>query len=127
MTADIISPGHVRAIQFCAKKGTVIVGLLTEEALRGYKITVLTYAERKEIIEAIKGVDKVVPQPHLNCANNLFKYSANFLASGDGFELDEIKAARLANCKLLNIQLFGEAKNKNMYSSADIKNRILKS
>ena len=123
-TADIITPGHIRIIKKCAEKGEVIIGLLTKDALKGYKEVVMSYEERKEILEAIKWVSKVVPQPHLNCANNLFKYNADFLASGDGFELDEIKAARLKGCKLLNILLDGESKGRKLYSSSEVKRRI---
>ena len=33
MTADVITPGHIKVVQFCAQKGTVIIGLLTAKAL----------------------------------------------------------------------------------------------
>lgn len=123
MTADVITPGHVKAIQFCAQRGTVIIGLLTKKALEGYKNPVMTYLERKEILDSIKGVEKVVPQINLNCSMNLFRYHVNYLASGDGFEEEEKKSARLAGCKLLNVTLHGEEKEK-LYSSTELKKRI---
>lgn len=125
MTADVITPGHIKVVQFCAQKGTVIIGLLTAKALEGYKTPVMTYAERKDILDGIKGVEKVVPQINLNCTMNLFRYNVDYLASGDGFEEQEKRAAMIANCKLLDITLTGEDKGK-LYSSSDLKRRIWK-
>jgi hypothetical protein len=52
------------------------------------------------------------------------RHHANYLASGDGFEPQEIESAKMAGCKLLDIRLTGEKKGTKKYSSTNIKKRI---
>ena len=37
MSADLVTPGHVRLIQEAGKLGDVIIGLLTDRAVAGYQ------------------------------------------------------------------------------------------
>jgi cytidyltransferase-like protein len=124
MTADIITPGHIGVIKKCYRYGDVIIGLLTPQALKRYKKVIMTYAERHEILNAIKWVSKVMPQNGLNCYGNLMRCQANYLASGDGFEPQEIESAKMAGCKLLDVRLVGEKRGIKKYSSTNIKSRI---
>jgi cytidyltransferase-like protein len=124
MTADIITPGHIRFIKKCHHYGDVVIGLLTDHAVKGYKKIIMTYLERCEVLDAVKWVKSIVPQNGLYCYTNLMKCQANYLASGDGFDPKEIEAAKNAGCKLLNIKLAGE-KNGKKWSSTNIKKRIL--
>ena len=63
MRADIIHPGHLNIIRRAAELGKVTVGVLTDSAIASYKrLPYMTYEQRKEIIEGLKGVDRVVPQ-----------------------------------------------------------------
>ena len=63
MSADIIHHGHINVIKEARKLGEVIVGILTDEVIAGYKrYPLLSYDERKAIVENIKGVSRVVPQ-----------------------------------------------------------------
>ena len=125
MTADLLHVGHLRTIRECQRHGEVIIGLLTEKALEGYKGTVIPYEERKELLEGF-GV-KVVPQDSLNCFENLMACKADYCASGDGFEPEELEAMRRANCKPLNIRLPGEGKGEKRHSSAEIKHALCRS
>jgi len=100
MTADLFHVGHLDAIRHCQKYGQVIVGLLTNKALAGYKEVIIPFKQRAEILAAV-GV-KAVPQNSLNCYDNLIKYHADYCASGDGFEPEELEAIRRAGCKPLS-------------------------
>ena len=63
MSATLIHHGHIRLLKKAKELGEVIVALTTDEEIekkKGYK-TELSYESRKEILEAIKYVDAVVP------------------------------------------------------------------
>jgi len=122
MTGDLFHVGHLRTIRKCQEYGKVIVGLLTDKALAGYKEAIIPFEQRKEIIEAVKV--KVVPQNSLNCYDNLIKYKIHLVASGDGFEPEELDAIKRANCKPINIQLNGEQKGQKLFSTKQIKQKI---
>ena len=84
MSADLIHPGHLNILKEAQKYGEVIVGLLTDSAIASYKrLPYLTFEQRKEIVENIKGVSKVVAQDTLDYEPNLLKYKPNFVIHGD--------------------------------------------
>ena len=57
MSADLVHPGHMNILKEAAKLGDVTVGLLTDKAIASYKrLPYMTYDQRKEVIENIKGV-----------------------------------------------------------------------
>lgn len=63
MSATLIHHGHIRILKAAKELGTVIVALTTDEeiiAKKGYEPE-LNFAERCEILKAIKYVDEVVP------------------------------------------------------------------
>ena len=65
LAADILHVGHIRYINKCAKRcKRLIVGVMTDESIREYKgeKPIITYKQRKEILQSIKGVWKTVPQ-----------------------------------------------------------------
>lgn len=105
MTINILVLGHIIILQKLLKKGNVIIGLLTTNALRGYKKEITPFKERLEILKALNlGVKfKIVPQDTLDPFNNLKKYKCTHLASGDGFEECEIESAKKLGVKLLDI------------------------
>ncbi len=72
MSADLIHPGHLNIINNAKQYGEVVVGLLTDKAIASYKrLPVLTYHQRKIVVESIKGVSEVVPQETLDYVPNL--------------------------------------------------------
>ena len=84
MSADIIHTGHLNIINKAAKLGTVVVGVLTDKAIASYKrLPYLEYAQRKKIVESIKGVDRVVPQPTLDYRPNLRELKPDYVVHGD--------------------------------------------
>ncbi|MDO9366612.1 MAG: adenylyltransferase/cytidyltransferase family protein [Methylotenera sp.] len=63
MSATLVHHGHIRLLKAAKALGTVIVALTTDDEIRTKKgyTPELNYAERSEILEAIKYVDEVVP------------------------------------------------------------------
>ena len=74
---DLLHYGHIRAIQRAKEHGKIlIIGLNTDKLYKSYKkkIPVIHYSYRKRMLEAIKGVTKVVPVSILNPLYYLKKY-----------------------------------------------------
>lgn len=148
MTANILTAGHIKFIETIRKRykhPIICVGLLTDEALKGYKKVIVPYKDREYIISGLRVVDSVVPQNSLDPYKNLMKTGCMAIASGDGWEKVELnaidkwikyhtkrkeKVEKEVNCKysdtddgiwkpqILNIKLKGERNKK--YSSSKI-------
>lgn len=87
MSADLLHHGHINIIRESAKLGEVTVGVLTDKAIASYKrLPYLSYAERKEVVKAMKGVHKVVPQETLDYCPNLEKYKPDIVVHGDDWK-----------------------------------------
>lgn len=81
---DIIHNGHVKIIQEASKLGNVTVGLLTDEAIATYKrLPLLSFEERREIVEGIKGVSGTIRQETLDYTENLLKLRPDYVVHGD--------------------------------------------
>lgn len=87
MSADLVHPGHLNVLKEAQKYGEVIVGLLTDEAIASYKrIPYMEFEMRKEVVENIKGVTRVVPQTTLDYVPNLRKYKPDYVVHGDDWK-----------------------------------------
>lgn len=76
ITGDIIHPGIINIITEGAKYGCLTVGVLTDSAIVSHKrLPYLTYEQRKQVIENIKGVSKVVLQEEWSYVPNLKNYN----------------------------------------------------
>jgi phosphoenolpyruvate phosphomutase / 2-hydroxyethylphosphonate cytidylyltransferase len=95
MSADLIHRGHLNIIKEGQKLGRVIIGLLTDEAIANYKrLPLIAFAERKTIVENLKGVDEVIPQETLDYVPNIMKIKPNFVVHGDDWKTGIQKAVR---------------------------------
>lgn len=151
-SGDIITPGHIKfieAVRAKYKHPTIIISLLRNPY--GNKKFAMSYMDRKYIIKSLRCVDRVVPQESLNPYNNLIKTWSMAIASGDGWEKEELegikkwqeyhrrdkdKLEKKVGCEyedsdngiwepqVLNIQLPGERKGQKLYASSKIKNKI---
>jgi cytidyltransferase-like protein len=67
MSATLLHHGHIRLLKAAKALGTVVVALTTDEEIRAKKgyTPELNFAERREILEAIRYVDEVVPSTWL--------------------------------------------------------------
>jgi phosphoenolpyruvate phosphomutase len=87
MSADLVHPGHMNIIKVARDLGEVTVGLLTDEAIAGYKrLPFLSFEQRKAVVEQIKGVVAVVPQETLDYVPNLKKLKPDFVVHGDDWK-----------------------------------------
>ena len=79
MVADIMHPG--------AKYGHVIIGLFTDKAVAEHKrLPFLTYEQRKQVVENIKGVAEVIPQDEWSYIPNLRKLKPDYIIHGDDWK-----------------------------------------
>ena len=84
MIGDIMHPGLINIINEGAKYGDVMIGLYTDKAIATHKrLPYLTYEQRKNVIENIKGVSSVVPQDDWSYVPNLVKYKPDYIIHGD--------------------------------------------
>ncbi len=87
MSADLVHPGHMNIIKEAAKLGVVTVGLLTDRAIASYKrLPYMTYEQRKDVIENIKGVENVIAQETLDYRPNLESLQPDIVVHGDDWK-----------------------------------------
>jgi phosphoenolpyruvate phosphomutase len=95
MRGDIIHPGIINIINEGARRGELLIGLLTDSAIAAHKrLPFLTYEQRKKVIEHIKGVAQVVPQEDWSYIPNLRKYKPDIIIHGDDWKSGPLKQER---------------------------------
>ena len=95
MIGDIMHPGLINIINEATKYGDVIIGLYTDKAIATHKrLPYLTYEQRKQVIESIKGVNTIVPQDDWSYVPNLIKYKPDFIIHGDDWQYGPDKYIR---------------------------------
>ena len=85
MSATLLHHGHTRILKAAAEHGRVIVALTVSEEIRSRKgyDPELSWEERKEILEAIRYVDEVVPSPWMLDDAFLDQHRIDLLVHGD--------------------------------------------
>jgi cytidyltransferase-like protein len=84
MSADLIHPGHLNILKKAAELGDVTIGLLTDAAIASYKrVPYMTFEQRREVVENLKGVACVVPQGTLDYVPNLKNMRPDYVVHGD--------------------------------------------
>ena len=87
MVGDILHPGLINIITEATKLGDVMVGLYTDKAIAAYRrLPYMTYEQRKQVVENIKGVTQVVAQDDYSYIPNLLKYRPNYIIHGDDWK-----------------------------------------
>ena len=85
MSATLIHHGHIRLLKKASKYGKVIVALVTDQEIKKNKgyMPEMNYSQRKEIIQSIRYVNKVVPSKFILNDKFLNKFKINFLVHGN--------------------------------------------
>ena len=87
MAADIIHLGHIHIIETAAALGPVVIGLLTDDAIRSYKRQpIITWEQRRKVISSIKGVSIVIPQTTHDYVPNLETLRPAYVVHGSDWK-----------------------------------------
>ena len=101
-STDVLHAAHLRLIARAAQLGHVTVGILSDEAVAGYKrFPLLTCAERMQMFRQVAGVDRVIEQKSLSYRENLEALRPDFVVHGDNWKTDFQKPIREEVLKLL--------------------------
>lgn len=90
---DMFHIGHLNVLKKAKDKcDYLIVGVSTDELVHCYKnkTPIIPYEERKAIVEAIKYVDKVVPQENRNKKEAFDKYKFDVIFVGDDWKGSDV-------------------------------------
>lgn len=90
---DLFHVGHLNILEKAKEQcDYLIVGVSTDELVQNYKhkTPVIPFAQRIKIVEAIKYVDKVVPQVSLNKVIAYEKYKFNAIFHGDDWKNSDL-------------------------------------
>jgi phosphoenolpyruvate phosphomutase len=87
MAADIIHLGHINIIETADTLGPVVIGLLTDEAIRSYKREpIITWEQRRKVISSVKGVSIVIPQTTHDYVPNLETLRPAYVVHGSDWK-----------------------------------------
>ena len=102
MTCNILTPGHIKCLEWLQdykqQKNHIVIGLLTAKALYGYKKELMPFKDRKYILDNIwmpkwkKDSIEIVSQDSLNPTRWVKNNRCEAIASGDGWEQQELDA-----------------------------------
>ncbi len=84
MCVDYLHHGHINILKKAKKFGKVIVGLMTDKAIKSYKKRkpIIKFQDRKKIVESLKIVDFVIPLKALNYPGEAIKYQLDYFVHG---------------------------------------------
>ena len=87
MIGDIMHPGLINIINEGARYGKVMIGLFTDKAIASHRrLPYMSYEQRKNVVENIKGVGCVVPQDEWSYVPNLLHYKPDYIIHGDDWK-----------------------------------------
>lgn len=87
MAADLLHDGHMNILNEASKLGEVTVGLLTDRAIANYKrLPLLTFEQRKKVIENIRAVSKVYAQEDDDYIPAIRELKPDYFVHGDDWK-----------------------------------------
>ena len=103
MGTDLVHHGHINIIKEARELGEVTIGLLSDRAVSKFaRVPFLSFDERKQILENIKGVTHVISQEKLDYEDNLRALKPDYVVHGDDWKVGPQKYARQKVLDLLN-------------------------
>ena len=94
-STDILHGGHIAIIRRAQKLGRLTIGVLSDEAVASYKrFPLVSFADRKMMMENIAGVDRVVEQRTLSYRENLERLRPDIVVHGDDWRTGFQKPVR---------------------------------
>ncbi len=95
MSTDVIHPGHLNVLNHAANLGELTVGVLSDEAIAGYKrLPILSLDSRLALFENQKQVSNVIIQKTLDYTENLMELRPDYVVHGDDWREGVQKSIR---------------------------------
>ena len=86
-STDMLHSGHIAIIEKAAALGQLTIGVLTDQVIASYKrYPLLSYEERVNMLQSIRGVYRTVEQNSLSYADNLRKLRPDYVVHGDDWK-----------------------------------------
>jgi len=104
ISTDFIHNGHINIISKARELGELTVGILSDAAIAKYRrLPSLTFNQRAQIIENIKGVEHVICQDTLSYKENILALKPDFVVHGDDWTVGSLRNVRKEVLELLDI------------------------
>lgn len=101
-STEYIHSGHMAIINKAKRLGRLIIGVLSDKAVSSYKrYPLIPFDERKQLMENIAGVERVVEQKDLSYAENLRELKPTYVVHGDDWCEGFQKPIRQEVCEVL--------------------------
>lgn len=123
---DIIHDGHIEILKKAKEKcNYLIVAVGTDQFMieRKGRESILTYEQRKKIVESIKYVDLVVPEIDLDKVGAYYKYKFDVMFAGDDHINEEVYIKATNKLKSLGVDTIYIPRVNNI-SSTNIREKI---
>lgn len=99
----MLHSGHIAIIEKAAALGQLTIGVLTDQVIASYKrYPLLSYEERVNMLQSIRGVYRTVEQNSLSYADNLRKLRPDYVVHGDDWKSGVQKPIRDEVVSILN-------------------------
>ena len=102
-STDMLHSGHIAIIEKAAALSQLTIGVLTDQVIASYKrYPLLSYEERVNMLQSIRGVYRTVEQNSLSYADNLRKLRPDYVVHGDDWKSGVQKPIRDEVVSILN-------------------------
>ena len=102
-STDMLHSGHIAIIEKAAALGQLTIGVLTDQGIASDKrYPLLSYEERVNMLQSIRGVYRTVEQNSLSYADNLRKLRPDYVVHGDDWKSGVQKPIRDEVVSILN-------------------------
>lgn len=92
---DVIHEGHLNIIKEAEKYGTIIAGILSDEAMVRYdRFPLISFEERKKLLEDIPEISKVVVQTEILYERILEEIKPDYVIHGDDWRQGAMRVVR---------------------------------
>lgn len=86
-STDILHSGHIAIIKKAKRLGRLIIGVLSDQAVLGYKrFPLLPFADRVEMYKSISGVYRVIEQKTISYKDVLQEIKPDYVVHGDDWQ-----------------------------------------
>jgi D-beta-D-heptose 7-phosphate kinase/D-beta-D-heptose 1-phosphate adenosyltransferase len=100
---DIIHSGHIALLAYCAKFGTVIVGLNSDQSvkrLKGNDRPINSEQDRKLVLESIRFVNEVIIFSQDTPLSLIHRLKPNIIVKGGDYRKEDVVGNDLAEIKI---------------------------